>query len=75
MAKQAKKHRIQIKRAYAPPSPGDGVRILVDRIWPRGVRKAHAAIDRWLKDVAPSSELRRWFGHDPARWDAFRCIS
>jgi uncharacterized protein YeaO (DUF488 family) len=72
MAKQTKKPRIQIKRAYAPPSPGDGVRILVDRIWPRGVRKADAAIGRWLKVVAPGSELRRWFGHEPARWDEFK---
>ena len=51
------------------PSPEDGTRVLVDRLWPRGVRKADAAIDCWLKEIAPSSELRRWFGHDPSRWD------
>ncbi len=72
MAKQPKKPNVQIKRAYAPPSPDDGVRVLVDRLWPRGVRKADAAIDRWMKDIGPSSELRRWFGHDPGRWDEFR---
>ncbi|MGD9617249.1 MAG: DUF488 domain-containing protein [Alphaproteobacteria bacterium] len=64
--------RIRIKRAYDPPSPEDGVRVLVDRLWPRGLRKADAAIDRWLKNIAPSTELRRWFGHDPSRWDEFR---
>lgn len=63
---------IQIKRAYAPPSPEDGVRVLVDRLWPRGLTKSDAAIDRWIKDLAPSTELRRWFGHDPTRWDEFR---
>jgi uncharacterized protein YeaO (DUF488 family) len=62
---------VRLKRAYLPPSPDDGVRILVDRLWPRGVRKSGAAIDRWLKDVAPSAELRRWFGHDPSRWEEF----
>ena len=56
---------IRLKRAYDPPAPEDGVRVLVDRLWPRGLRKADAAIDRWLKDIAPSTELRRWFGHDP----------
>lgn len=64
--------RVQLKRAYAPPSPEDGVRVLVDRLWPRGLRKSAAAIDRWIKDVAPSTELRRWFGHDPNRWVEFR---
>jgi uncharacterized protein YeaO (DUF488 family) len=64
--------RIRLKRAYDPPSPEDGLRVLVDRLWPRGLRKADAAIDRWLKDIAPSTELRRWFGHDPGRWDEFR---
>jgi len=63
---------VRLKRAYEPPSPGDGVRVLVDRLWPRGLRKADAAIDRWLKELAPSAELRRWFGHDPDRWDEFR---
>jgi uncharacterized protein YeaO (DUF488 family) len=63
---------IRLKRAYEPPSAEDGVRVLVDRLWPRGVRKSEAAIDRWLKEIAPSTELRRWFGHDPSRWSEFR---
>lgn len=63
---------IRLKRAYDPPAASDGTRILVDRLWPRGLRKADAAIDHWEKEVAPSDELRRWFGHDPARWDEFR---
>lgn len=63
---------IRLKRAYEPPSPEDGTRVLVDRLWPRGVRKAEAVIDCWLKEIAPSSELRRWFGHDPSRWEEFR---
>ena len=61
-----------LKRAYDPASPEDGCRVLVERLWPRGVSKSQAAIDAWLKDVAPSSELRKWYGHDPARWDEFR---
>jgi len=68
----AVKPDIRLKRAYEPPAPEDGRRILVDRLWPRGLRKANAAIDCWLKDIAPSTELRRWFGHDPARWEEFR---
>jgi uncharacterized protein YeaO (DUF488 family) len=63
---------VSIKRAYEPPSDEDGVRVLVDRLWPRGVSKAAARIDHWLKDVAPSDGLRKWFGHDPARWGEFR---
>jgi uncharacterized protein YeaO (DUF488 family) len=63
---------IDVKRAYQPPAAGDGTRILVDRLWPRGLGKADAAIDRWIKDIAPSTELRKWFGHDPARWQEFR---
>lgn len=63
---------IHLKRAYESPSSADGVRILVDRLWPRGVSKERAAIDQWMKDVAPSTELRRWFGHDPKRWNEFR---
>ena len=63
---------IRLKRAYEPSSPEDGMRVLVDRLWPRGIRKADAAIDCWLKEIAPSSELRRWFGHDPSRWQEFR---
>ncbi len=63
---------IKLKRAYEEPSGEDGERILVERLWPRGVSKDKAHIDEWLKDVAPSTELRQWFGHDPARWEEFR---
>jgi uncharacterized protein YeaO (DUF488 family) len=63
---------IEIKRVYETPTPADGTRILVDRLWPRGLTKEQAQIDIWLKDIAPSSELRVWFGHDPARWDEFQ---
>ena len=63
---------IRLKRAYNSAGSGDGTRILIDRLWPRGVRKADAAIDVWAKDIAPSTALRRWFGHDPARWLEFR---
>ena len=63
---------LRLKRAYEGVAKDDGKRILVDRLWPRGIRKADAEIDEWLKDIAPSTELRRWFGHDPARWDEFR---
>ena len=63
---------IRVKRAYEPPARGDGSRFLVERLWPRGVKKDALAIDGWLKDVAPSDALRRWFGHDPAKWKEFR---
>ena len=63
---------IRIKRAYAPPASADGTRILIDRLWPRGVSKETLAIDRWIKELGPSDALRRWFGHDPERWDEFR---
>ena len=63
---------VRLKRAYEPPGPDDGTRVLVDRLWPRGVRKDDAAVDLWLKELAPSTELRKWFGHDPARWEEFR---
>jgi uncharacterized protein YeaO (DUF488 family) len=63
---------IHLKRAYEEPAPDDGLRILVERLWPRGLSKERAAVDVWLKEIAPSSELRRWFGHDPARWEEFR---
>jgi uncharacterized protein YeaO (DUF488 family) len=72
MRQQNDKGDIRLKRAYEPASPEDGLRVLVDRLWPRGLRKADAAVDRWLKELAPSSELRRWFAHDPARWEEFR---
>ena len=62
---------VRIKRAYEPADDGDGYRVLVDRLWPRGVSKDRAHLDLWMKDIAPSTELRRWFGHDPARWDEF----
>ena len=63
---------IQLKRAYEVASKDDGLRILVERLWPRGVSKQRAHIDLWLKHLAPSTELRRWYGHDPARWPQFR---
>lgn len=63
---------LRTKRAYEKPGDGDGRRVLVDRIWPRGVSREHARIDYWARDLAPSPELRKWFGHDPARWDDFR---
>ena len=63
---------VKIKRIYLPPEPSDGRRILVDRLWPRGLTKADAALDGWDKDVAPSPELRVWFGHDPAKFAEFR---
>src|SRR5205085_11419662 len=64
--------QIRTKRVYDPPDPKDGTRVLVDRLWPRGLKKDEAAIDLWLRDVTPSAELRRWFGHDPKRWTEFR---
>jgi uncharacterized protein YeaO (DUF488 family) len=63
---------IRVKRVYAPAEPSDGRRFLVDRVWPRGVRKDSADIEAWLKDAGPSTELRKWFGHDPQRWAEFR---
>jgi uncharacterized protein YeaO (DUF488 family) len=64
--------RISLKRAYEPPAETDGMRVLVDRLWPRGVTKSRARIDLWLKDLAPSTALRKWFGHDPGKWPEFR---
>ena len=63
---------VKLKRAYVAQDAEDGTRVLVDRLWPRGVRKADAALDLWLKEIAPSTELRKWFDHDPVRWDEFR---
>ncbi len=63
---------VKLKRIYEPPAANDGMRILVDRIWPRGVSKKDAALDLWMKEIAPSTELRKWFAHDPARWNEFR---
>lgn len=62
----------RIKRVYARAEPEDGLRVLVDRLWPRGLSKEKAAVDAWCKEIAPSPELRKWFGHDPARWPEFR---
>lgn len=64
--------KVALKRAYAPPAATDGRRVLVDRLWPRGLAKARAGIDLWLKAVAPSTELRKWFAHDPAKWTEFQ---
>jgi uncharacterized protein YeaO (DUF488 family) len=64
--------QIRLKRAYEPARPEDGIRILVDRLWPRGVSKTAATLDDWTKDLAPTTELRKWFGHDPARWEEFQ---
>jgi len=64
--------RIQIRRAYEPPQRGDGYRVLVDRVWPRGVSKGALALDAWEKEIAPSARLRKWFGHDPERWKEFQ---
>ena len=63
---------VRLKRVYEPPEPSDGYRVLIDRLWPRGVSKEQAHLDEWVRDLAPSSELRRWFGHDPAKFDEFR---
>ena len=72
MTKRIPPNNVKLKRAYEPVSADDGTRILIDRLWPRGVKRADAAIDQWFKDVAPSTSLRKWFGHDPERWAEFR---
>ena len=72
MSKKITASNVKLKRAYEQPTQDDGTRILIDRLWPRGVRKVDAALDQWAKHLAPSTELRKWFGHDPARWQAFR---
>ena len=64
--------KIAIKRVYLEPNDEDGTRVLVDRLWPRGLTKQKAKVDLWLKDIAPSTELRKWFSHDPAKWPAFQ---
>lgn len=64
--------KVQIKRAYDAPARGDGYRVLVDRMWPRGVRKEALHVHEWAKDLAPSTKLRQWFGHDPKRWEKFQ---
>jgi len=63
---------VKIKRIYDQVSPDDGRRILVDRLWPRGIKKENAAIDEWLKDIAPSTDLRKWYSHDPEKWGGFK---
>lgn len=63
--------RVQVKRVYETPAEEDGTRILVDRLWPRGFSKEDAALDDWMRDIAPSDELREWFDHDPERWEEF----
>jgi uncharacterized protein YeaO (DUF488 family) len=72
MSKRIRMDNVRLKRAYEHPAAEDGTRILVDRLWPRGVRKEDAAIDQWAKELAPSTGLRKWFGHEPARWPKFR---
>ena len=72
MEMKIKAANVKLKRAYERPSAEDGPRILIDRLWPRGVKKTDAAIDHWAKDIAPSTPLRKWFGHDPALWQEFR---
>ncbi|MGC1423206.1 MAG: DUF488 domain-containing protein [Terracidiphilus sp.] len=64
--------KVEIKRVYEEPERTDGTRILVDRLWPRGLSKEKARVDLWLKDIAPSTELRKWFGHDPSKWTEFQ---
>jgi uncharacterized protein YeaO (DUF488 family) len=64
--------KVEIKRVYADPGRADGTRILVDRLWPRGLSKERARVDLWLKDIAPSTELRKWFSHDPSKWTEFQ---
>lgn len=68
----SQENMVKIKRVYEEPEPGDGVRLLVDRLWPRGLSKEKARVERWLKEIAPSDDLRRWFGHDPEKWQEFR---
>ncbi len=72
MSSRVPARNVRLKRAYAAAAEEDGTRVLVDRLWPRGVSKAEAALDHWMKEIAPSTELRQWFGHDPARWEEFR---
>lgn len=72
MSSRIRADNVKLKRAYEPPAQDDGTRVLIDRLWPRGVKKVDAALDHWAKDLAPSTALRKWFGHDPARWPEFR---
>ncbi len=72
MNKKIPANHIRVKRAYEPAAPEDGTRILIDRLWPRGVKKETLALAEWDKDLSPSTELRQWYGHEPSRWDEFR---
>lgn len=72
MGKKISAKNLKLKRAYQSATAKDGTRVLVDRLWPRGVKKADADIDHWVKELAPSTTLRKWFAHDPARWQEFR---
>jgi len=72
MSNRVTADNVKLKRAYDPPAADDGARLLIDRLWPRGVKKVDAAIDEWINEIAPSTALRKWFGHDPARWQEFR---
>jgi uncharacterized protein YeaO (DUF488 family) len=72
MSEKIRDDNVQLKRAYEPALATDGTRILIDRLWPLGVSKEAAAVSEWMKDIAPSTALRRWFGHDPERWEEFR---
>jgi len=68
----ARAHQVKVKRVYDQPAAGDGTRVLVDRIWPRGLTKQRATVDLWLKEIAPTDTLRKWFGHEPSRWKEFQ---
>ena len=72
ISKKIASKNVKLKRAYETPSTEDGIRVLVDRLWPRGVKRSDAAIDHWFRELSPSTELRKWFGHDPDRWEEFR---
>lgn len=72
MSGKISENNVRLKRVYERPTDSDGKRVLVDRLWPRGLTKTEAAIDWWVKELAPSTELRKWFGHDPSRWEEFR---
>jgi uncharacterized protein YeaO (DUF488 family) len=72
MRKRITASNVRLKRAYEQATRDDGARVLIDRLWPRGVSKVDAAVDQWAKDLAPSTALRQWFGHDPSRWQEFR---
>lgn len=72
MDQKVHSENVKLKRAYETPSRTDGTRVLIDRLWPRGVKKTDAKIDEWMKDIAPSTALRKWFGHDPDRWPEFQ---